>query len=155
MRDEFTATERPWVSNDAKLTISSPLFHNRNGDISLSLHFQFRNSGKTLAIFVAPDITVVLSTTGSLYQIISGVREYCENSRRTKISPSESGILVPPERSVPYPAHNGVTINRDYISAGKLVYEGKDIILPYIGGCINYQFTFGERSRHQTRFICS
>src|SRR6266478_1343728 len=56
MRDAFTATQRPWVSNDAKPTISSALFHNPNGDISLSLHFQFKNSGKTPAILVAPDI---------------------------------------------------------------------------------------------------
>jgi hypothetical protein len=152
MGEDFTATERPWVSNDAK-PVSGPLVFLPNGDISLSLHFQFRNSGRTPAIFAAPDITIVLSTTGSIYQIITKVRAYCENSRLAKFSLTESGVLVPPGRSISYPAYNGVIIKRDYINAARNVSRGKDIILPYIGGCINYQFTFGERRRHQTGFI--
>ena len=34
-----------------------------------------------------------------------------------------------------------------------MVASGREAILPYIGGCITYQFTFGEKRRHQTRFV--
>jgi hypothetical protein len=153
MRDNFTATERPWISIDTiPPAISSPLRFD-NGNISLALRFVLRNSGRTPAIYVSPNVTAILSTTLSIHQIVSMLREYCENNRIAKFSPTETGILVPPGRRVIYPRDSNVTINRDYIDLAKTRIGERYAIIPYIGGCINYQFTFGERVRHQAGFI--
>jgi hypothetical protein len=39
------------------------------------------------------------------------------------------------------------------IRAGTLNVRGREAISLYIGTCVNYEFTFGERERHQTGFI--
>ena len=154
MQSEFTATQRPWISVDS-MKISSPLFFNANGDITLSVHFSLTNSGRTPGIFVYPNVTFVLMTmtTGQLSTIIGKTREHCESKRLGKFSPMESGILVPPGKNITHPFHFGITITSDDIKRGKDVVRGREAILPYIGGCINYQFTFGERQRHQTGFV--
>jgi hypothetical protein len=65
----------------------------------------------------------------------------------------EGGILSPPGETVNYPVHYGLTITPNDINANKGVVGGREAILPYIGGCINYQLIFGERRRYQTGFI--
>jgi hypothetical protein len=46
MRDEFTATNRPWISLDSKPEITAPLIFGDNGNINTSVHFSLINSGR-------------------------------------------------------------------------------------------------------------
>jgi hypothetical protein len=93
-RDEFTATNRPWISIDS-MKISSPLVFGDNGNITVSVQFSLTNSGHTPAIFVNPNVIPVLMTAGhQLSKVISSTRAYCENRRVGEFSPMESGILV-------------------------------------------------------------
>jgi hypothetical protein len=152
-RDEFTATNRPWISIDDKPTISSPLTHLPGGDISLSLNFILRNSGSTPAIHVSQEVIAVIGTTFSLHQIVSTITGYCEEIKVAKFSPTETGILVPPGIPIKNPSHNDVIIKKDYINSTKVTIRGREAIVPHSGGCVNYQFTFGEKIRHQIGFI--
>jgi hypothetical protein len=151
-RDEFNATERPWISIDS-LKISSPLFFNPNGDISLSLKFGLVNSGRTPGIYVAPIVIAIIQHAGNMHDILNQAREYCEKMRLMPFSPTEDGILIPPGKTVSYPYHHGVSIKKEDIETAKVMTRGKEATVPYIAGCINYQFTFGERRRHQTGFV--
>ena len=55
-RDEFNATQRPWISIDF-VRISSPLFFLDSGDIGLSLQYSMTNSGRTPG-----NVTLVIPT---------------------------------------------------------------------------------------------
>jgi hypothetical protein len=85
-RDQFNATERPWISIQS-LNISSPLFFNPNGDISLSLKFGLVNSGRTPGIYVAPILIPIIRHAGNMHDILSQAREYCEKMRLMPFSP--------------------------------------------------------------------
>jgi hypothetical protein len=152
-QNEFTATNRPWISIDS-MKISSPLVFGDNGNITLSVHFSLANSGHTPAIFVNPNLIPVLMISGhQLSKVINSTRAYCENKRIGEFSPMESGILVSPGKTVTHPFHFGITITPEDIKKGKELTGIREAILPYICGCINYQFTFGEKQRHQTGFV--
>jgi hypothetical protein len=135
-------TERPWVSVDS-VYISSALFFATNGDINLSVKFGLINSGRTPAVYTVTDVIAILidPKNWSLDASLRKARKYCEARRVV----GETGILVPPGRGVPYPYHNAVTINSEDIRVSKILTNGREAIVPYIFGCISYQFTFGER----------
>jgi hypothetical protein len=151
-RDEFIATQRPWVSLDSKPTITS-LYVNEGGDISFNAQFTFFNSGRTPAIHVFPSVAMVLMTTSNLSEIITKTMEFCQRWRNTVFSQTESGILVPPNKPIIYPDFMAGGVPREEVQRTKARVGNREAVVPYIGGCINYQFTFGEKKRHQTGFI--
>jgi hypothetical protein len=127
MRDEFTATNRPWISLNSKPEITAPLIFGDNGNINTSVHFSLINSGRTPGIFVYPNVTFILMTTGNqLSQIIRNTREYCERNRFVQFSPMEGGILSPPGKTVNYPAHFGLAITPTDINANKEVVRSRE-----------------------------
>ena len=64
-RDEFTATQRPWISLDSKPSISS-LYFLDDGNISFNVQFTVSNSGRTPAIHAFPYVDTVLMTKGNI-----------------------------------------------------------------------------------------
>jgi hypothetical protein len=152
-RGEFTATQRPWMSIESVKPLGALSFVNNGSDIVSSMNFVLTNSGRTPAIHVFPWVNPVLMTTGNLYEITSKTREFCEERRRSQFSQEEGGVLAPPNKTFPYPAGMSFQISGKDIRAGTLIVRGREAIIPYIGGCISYEFTFGERERHQTGFI--
>ena len=157
MRDEFAAANRPWVSLDSKPEISgSLLFDKDNGNINLSAHFDLFNSGKTPAVFVYPSVRAILMPAGhQLFRIVEKAREFCDKERSAPFPATELelGVLAPPGKRTSPPSHFGISITADDILVNKETTNGRDTIFPFIAGCINYQFTFGEKRRHQSGFI--
>jgi hypothetical protein len=149
-RDEFAATQRPWISIDSMTPFAPLSFVNGGSDLAGTLEFVLTNSGRTPAVHVFPFVNPVLMTTFNLDDIMSKTREFCEVIRPSKFS---GGILAPPNKTVTYPGHMSFTITGKDIGAGTLLRGGRKAIKIYIGGCIGYEFTFGERRRHQTGFI--
>jgi hypothetical protein len=93
-QDEFTATQRPWISMDSAKPFGPLIFVNGGSDIGGSLNFVLTNSGRTPAVHVFPWVNPVLMTTANLYQIISTTRAFCEERRRSQFSQEEGGILA-------------------------------------------------------------
>jgi hypothetical protein len=99
-RDEFAATQRPWISIDS-MTPSAPLsFVNGGNYLAGTLDFVLTNSGRTPAVHVFPWVTPVLMTTFNLNDVMSKTREFCEVTRPAQFS---GGILAPPNKTVTYP----------------------------------------------------
>jgi len=149
-RDEFAATQRPWISIDSMKPVAPLSFVNGGSDLVGTLNFVLTNSGRTLAVHVFPWVNPVLMTTFNMYDIMSKTTAFCEASRPSQFL---GGILAPPNKTVTYPGSMSYQISRKDIGAGTLIIGGREAIKIYIGGCIGYEFTFGERRRHQTGFI--
>jgi hypothetical protein len=158
-RDEFTATERPWISVDSIQPIGLYFIKNpttrdpTNYYISALFHFSLTNSGRTPAIFTQPDLTIVMIPKTRVFNdVVDQVRAFCAAKRSAKFTANDDGTLAAPNNTV-HPSSN-TKIELDYINKMKTVDEsGREFIEPVVGGCINYQFTFGEPQRHQTGFI--
>jgi hypothetical protein len=158
-RDEFAATQRPWISIESMKAFAPLSFVNGGSDIVGSFNFVLTNSGRTPALHVFPWVNPALPTTGNLSEVLSKTTEFCEARRQSQFYSTEggisteSGILAPPNKTVTYPSAMSFQISRKDISAGTLLINGRKAINIYIGGCISYEFTFGERRRHETGFI--
>jgi hypothetical protein len=151
-REEFNATQRPWISIDS-VQISATLLFLGSGDINLSLQYRVTNSGRTPAIYVSPTSIGVFTKQHDVSEILRKTIDYCEEQRIAKFPPKQGGILVPPGKTLTYPTNWILTITKNDIEQFKERVRGRDAIVPYIGGCMNYQFTFGGKKRHQTGFI--
>jgi hypothetical protein len=124
-----------------------------NGNIILVLKASLINSGRTPGIYVWPLVIPVVLATGNEGEVLTKTHARCDEIRTRPFSPSEGGVLVPPDRSVPYPFANTITIEAADVDKGTYVVRGHKAIVPYLGVCVTYQFTFGEKARHQTGYI--
>lgn len=139
------ATQRPWVSADVSL--AGPLTYDGNG-ANISLELLLTNSGHTPALYVWPWIVPYLLKTGRDPRDEQKVR--CDEVRNRPFSHSELGVMIAAQQT--FPITLTTTIRKDEIE-GSRFQTGERVMSPIIVGCVNYQFTFGERKRHQTGFI--
>jgi hypothetical protein len=153
-RDEFTATQRPWISIDSVTPYAGLIWVNNSADITGSVNFVLTNSGRTPGVHIFPWVTLVLMTTGNLAEIIDKTTAYCEPRRKPyESSSAQAGLLIPPNKTIAYPSAMQFQLSNDEIRAGIQKFNGRDAIIPYVGGCIRYEFSFGKREGHETWFI--
>ena len=142
----LTATQRPWVSVVANVGPKG-LYFDVN-DANLDLTFSLKNTGTTPSVSVrvigSPRIDVLTNDR------IAELEKVCSKARTDAQDP----------KMVAYTIFPGDTLKLNYLYsfASKndlrpILEKRYGLISPVVIGCIDYFFTFGQSTHHQSRFV--
>jgi hypothetical protein len=143
-RDNFIATQRPWITIEVKP--GGPLVYNVNG-ANITLRFYLKNIGHSPAKHVSLNPQVLAPAIGidKVFDERGVQRQMIEERKNSPFDPH--GYLIFPDQTVIQDFT--VTISADEL---KRITQKVDFIFPYIIGSVDYGFVF-EDGHHQTGFI--
>ncbi len=153
MHDDFVATNRPWVTVASLNLVNQLLLGLPKGNVEMIIRWELINTGRTPAFSVVPNFFGLAETRGSDLDARKTIREKCEEARVAPFSPFATGVLLTPGKTFKSTENIAVSIPKTIIDKAKSSRNGRDFIVPLIGGCITYQFVFGEQQRHETGFL--
>jgi len=143
-RAEFDATHRPWVSVKAAIGPSG-LFYNVNG-INIELAFACKNTGGSPALNVA--IVGEAEFAVFSFGLIGRLDSICKRVASGKLG--APGTTIFPGDTVPL----GMCWSEGKGWQEKTeIPAAKHLCQPIIIGAVVYQFPFGDRKFHFTRFV--
>jgi hypothetical protein len=145
-KDTLIATQRPWVF--VKLQLGQRgLFFNMN-EANLDLVFLLKNTGNSPAVAVriegGPRIDVTINDR------IMELEQICNIARNRTQHPQDWGYTIFPGDTLTLPFIYTFANNE---LLDKIVNEERGFIDPIVIGCIDYLFTFGKPTHHQSRFV--
>jgi hypothetical protein len=141
----LVATQRPWIAFEALIT--EPLKYNVNG-ANIGMTFVMENVGHTPAVHVWP--SYMAFTQSLMRNAMSEQRRLCAQARDQPFADEEPGFVIFPGRTIS--GSFSTNISSDEINEANSITHD-DMMSPMIVGCVSYQFSFGEKKRHQTGFI--
>ena len=143
-RENFLATERPWVTAD--IGVGGPLYYNING-ANITLLFRLKNVGKSPATHVWINLRTLAPAIGvdAPYDPREAQQKLYEETKARPLS--SFGYTLFPGDVITQAMT--VSIGKDEL---KRITVKADFIHPTIIGTIDYGFTF-EAGHHQTGFM--
>jgi hypothetical protein len=142
-------THRPWVAID--VAIAGPLKYDQNRSARVALRFNVRNIGHSPAANVWIEAKTCLDGENDP---TAEQKVVCEGFRNRGRGAHALGYMVFPGENLTYDVEIGVEREQIKKTLEKFGATGREWFLPYVVGCVDYQFTF-EEGHHQTGFIAS
>ncbi|MDP1748269.1 MAG: hypothetical protein Q8L22_02335 [Reyranella sp.] len=145
-RQDLISTHRPWIS--IEITIGPRgLYFDVNG-ANLELIFFLKNVGSTPAVAAkiegSPRIDIKMKD-----QLVE-LDRICAEAKAKPLHPDMWGRTIFPNDTLTYPVIYSFASRED---VDRIAAENHGFIDPVVIGCVDYVFTFGEPTHHQSRFL--
>jgi hypothetical protein len=143
-RQDLISTHRPWISVQVAIGPRG-LYFDTNG-ANLDLVFTLKNIGATPAAALRIEGGPRIQITDELIEL----DKICTDSKGRPPDPNMWGHTLFPKEFLTIPVIYLFASKEDL---GRLQRERKGFMRPFIIGCADYTFTFGDSAHHQSCFI--
>lgn len=144
-RRQFEMSERPWVYAD--VSVVGPLVFEKDGSAHVTLRFDLKNIGHSVAVSVNPSVGLFALQTGLPEEIAVDRRRICGQ----RPSRTHGMTVFPGQKKPPYFIKPSMTAARVEPGRLKFAKPRAGLLELHIIGCIEYRASFSSTD-HQTGF---